>query len=162
MSITDFYAYVHNNYIISEHLQTFELRRYVDKVIDEINDRLNATFPVFSDWADFCTEFNDNKDPEEEGLDPLIYTAFPAKYLRSVVAPGVALAFFSNDEEGEQTSGRFFIEYEQGLFRMTRDYINHVPTMYQLDGGGYIDTSFNERDNYKASNEGIVMRRGDY
>ena len=146
---------------MSDHLRDMELEGYVDEVIDEINDRMQTAFPTFSEWNDFVIDYNDTHAEEEDfvPLDPEKYTAFPAKYLRRVVAVGAALKFFTNDEEGEQVAGRFYIEYEQALGIMLRDYTNKVSDIFLAEeGGGYIDTSFNERDEFVESNEGLVLR----
>lgn len=154
MLITKIYDRINRNYIISDHLGQVELEGYVDKVIDNINDRMQTKFPVISEWADYVNVYNTSM-ADTEGfipLDPANYTAIPDKYIRSVILPGAAVAFYTTDEEGEQTSSRFFIEYEQNLGYMIRDYIVEVPEQYQSLTGGYIESDLGIRakevDNY--------------
>ena len=151
--------YIQNNFIISEHLHATEMIGYMDAVVDEINDRLQTSFPVFSEWADFVDAYNTahQSDPGFVALDATIYTAIPAQYLRKVVAPGTAVNFFTNDEEGEQVASKFYIQYERNLSTMVRDYINLVPEMYQVTNTGFITTTYNETEDDEASNEGIVI-----
>jgi hypothetical protein len=95
----------------------------LDHAVDDINDELFSSFPVFSDL--------------ETGADE--YTAFPDKYIRQVVIPGAAYYFYTEDEEGEQVAGQFYVSFKEGIFRMSRDYLEQVPEEYQNNEGGYIE-----------------------
>lgn len=179
MRISDIVDTVNRGYIASDYLRDPDIFYYMDMVIDDINDRLNAKFPTFTEWKDFVHHWNDMvlsspmmckhkpypkhvhpnqthyHEPEKvipipeptkpmpEPLYPLrdetVYDAFPDKYLRSVVALGVAVKFYTRDEEGEQVALDYQNRYEAALFKMTRDYHNQVPPYFQDNEGGYID-----------------------
>lgn len=138
MIILNLRTYINRNYITSEHLHPIDMIGYMDSVIDDINEDLQAIFPTFSEWAAFCASHND-ANPEAAPLDPNDYTAFPDTYLRKVVAPGTALKFYANDEEGEQVASKFYLDYEKARSTMVRDYINQVPTMFQDNTGGFVE-----------------------
>ena len=142
MIILNLRTYINRNYIISEHLHPTDMLGYMDSVIDDINDDLQAHFPTFSEWSAYCTAYN-AANPSLSPLDPNNYTAIPDAYLRKVVAPGAALKFYSNDEEGEQVASKFYIDYEKAKSTMIRDYINLVPTEFQNNEGGFIGGSDN-------------------
>ena len=95
----------------------------LDHAVDDINDTLFSSFPVFSDLETGSIE----------------YTAFPDRYIRQVVIPGAAYYFYTEDEEGEQVASEFYISYQNGLFRMSRDYLEQVPEEYQNNEGGYVE-----------------------
>ncbi len=138
MVILNLRTYINRNYIISEHLHPTDMIGYMDSVIDDINEDLQAKFPIFSEWTNYCTVYN-AANPDAIQLDPNDYTAIPDIYLRKVVAPGAALKFYSNDEEGEQVASKYYIDYEKAKAMMIRDYINLVPTEFQnTDEGGFI------------------------
>lgn len=164
MLITKLIRYINTNYIISEYLSDTEILGYMDTVVDEINDRMQTRFPVFSEWASFVEDYNTAhaQDVDFVALDPLVYTAFPSNYQRSVVAPGTAVNFFTNDEEGEQVAGKFYFQYERNLSNMVRDYFNQVPTMYQQIDGGYVTTTYPGNTEMTTDVEGIVIRHGDF
>ena len=105
-----------NSKLAGEALEYEDLELHLDEVIDEINSKLNSTFPAFSD-------------------DPTIlnYDAFPDKYIRSVVIPGAAYKFYTTDEEGIATAQTYGSQYAMGLFEMMRDYLELVPEEYQAD-----------------------------
>ena len=87
------------------------------------------------------------------------YDAFPDKYLRSVVALGVAVKFYTRDEEGEQIAQDYQNRYEMALFKMTRDYHNQVPWYFQENTGGFIDFSHNREECPRdLVPRGVVMR----
>lgn len=164
MNISKLCTFVNNNYIISENLRNVELMGYMDIVIDDINDRLQASFPTFSEWNDYVTTYNvAHKDvPDFTPLSIDTYSAIPARYLRSVVALGAALNFFTNDEEGEQVSTKYYIQYERNMFNMIRDYQELVPIEFRNETGGYITTTYNAAENPEACVEGIVMNNDNY
>lgn len=159
MNIDKLCSFINKNYIISENLRNIELYGYMDIVIDDINDRLQSNFPTFSEWKDFAIEYNATHSEEEDfvALDVDVYSVIPARYLRSVVAIGAALNFFTNDEEGEQISTKYYIQYEKNLFNMVRDFHNLVPVMFQNVDGGYISNTYNGQENHEACIEGIVF-----
>lgn len=138
--------------LISKHLadelvSESEMLDYMDRVVDDINTRLNATFPTF-------TEFKEqNKD-----IDPILldYTPIPDKYIRSVVIPGAAFKYYTTDEEGNYAAPKYAEEYELGLFYMVRDFSFSIPAEYQADEQGYIDMQgFNEGLNIPVQRGGI-------
>lgn len=89
------------------------------------------------------------------------YNAFPDKYLRSVVALGVAVKFYTRDEEGEQIALDYQNRYEMALFKMTRDYIDLVPWYFQNNRGGFIDFTYDrERFPCDLRPRGVVLRGG--
>lgn len=113
-----------NTKLAGEMLSYAELRVFLDGAIDEINAKLNAQFPVFS----------------ELGISDTAYTAFPDKYIRTVVIPCAAFKYFSTDEEGSVTAPKYEEEYMKGLFYMERDYLNNIPEKYQAPiPQGYVD-----------------------
>ena len=120
--------------LISKHLggelvSEGEMLDYMDRVVDDINDRLNTTFPTF-------TEFKENNT--DTAAEVLEYTAFPDKYIRSVVIPGAAYKYYITDEEGSYAAPKYEEAYNNGLFYMLRDYSFRVPAEYQADEQGYI------------------------
>lgn len=132
MIIINLKNYINRNFIISEHLHPTDMLGYMDSVIDDINEDLQATFPTFSEWTQYCTAH------PELSLDANNYTAFPDSYIRKVVAPGAALKFYSNDEEGEQVASKFYIDYEKARANMVRDYLYLVPAHFQNNEGGSV------------------------
>lgn len=179
MKIQKIIDVINRGFVASDYLRDPDVLYYMDMVIDDINDRLNAKFPTFTDWPDFVHHWNDlvlsspamckhrpdpkhvhpntnhymepqkvipipqPTEPERRYMYPLrdetVYDAFPDKYLRSVVALGVAVKFYSRDEEGEAVALDYQNRYEQALFKMTRDYHNQVPPYFQDNHGGFID-----------------------
>jgi len=164
MNIDKLCSFINKNYIISENLRNIELYGYMDIVIDDINDRLNATFPTISEWKEYVMEYNMVHASDENfvPLEEAVYTAFPARYLRSVVAVGAALNFFTNDEEGEQVGTKYYIQYEKNMFNMVRDFHDLVPMEFRNELGGYISNNYNGHENPDACIEGIVLNNGNY
>ena len=107
-----------------------EMLSYMDSVVDDINTRLDAKFPTFTEFKE------DNAGLNAEILD---YTAFPDKYIRTVVVPGAAFKYYTTDEEGGYSSPKYEEEYNSGLFYMVRDFSFSIPEKYQADCQGYID-----------------------
>lgn len=118
-----------NTYLAGEQLVYHRLVPFYDSVIDEINSRLDSTFPSFSSF-DF-----DLSDPD------VAYDFFPDKYMRSVVALGAAHKFYEMDEEGVVYDTSYEQDYERNLFYMTRDYIEQVPEEFQADNTGSVITT---------------------
>ena len=68
-----------NQKLAGELLSYSELRTYLDNVVDDINSQLNTCYPTFSE-LESTTE----------------YTAFPDRYIRSVVVPGATWYFYTD------------------------------------------------------------------
>ena len=229
---------VNRTYIVSDYLRAPDVYYYMDRVIDDINERLQTCFPTFSEWPEYCRRYNaqfglpqpqdlpDHPQPPEPvvpdgdcppdqphlpgdpGLPPgrplpphnpypspyipfphpgpyypyphpfrpyypwpypgprplrpkddTIYDVIPDKYLRSVVALGAALYFYTADEEGEQIAMDYQRRYEEQLFYMVRDYHALVPPESQNNTGGFIDFSYvREMGPWDLHPRGVVMR----
>lgn len=122
--------------LISKHLadelvSESEMLSYMDRVIDDINTRLNAKFPTFSEYKLV------NGGVSAQELD---YTCIPDKYIRTVIIPGAAYKYYTTDEEGSYASPKYEEDYNQGLFYMVRDYSFKVPEEYQEIEQGYLET----------------------
>lgn len=122
-----------NTYLAGEQLVYQKLVPFYDAVIDDINSRLNSTFPAFS-----SLEFT-----SLEG-DDATYDYFPDRYIRSVVALGAAHKFYEMDEEGVVYDISYEQDYERNLFYMTRDYIDQVPEIFQSDSPGSVNISLDD------------------
>lgn len=107
-----------------------EMLSYMDRVIDDINARLDTVFPTF-------TEFKESN----KGIDGAIldYNVIPDKYIRTVVIPGAASKYYTTDEEGGYAAPKYADDYEQGLFYMLRDYSFSVPAEYRAENQGFIE-----------------------
>ena len=127
-----------NTYLTGEQLVYQKLVPFYDAVIDDINSRLNSTYPSFS-----SLEFT-SLDSDEA-----VYDYFPDQYVRSVVALGGAHKFYVMDEEGITYDVTYEQEYERNLFYMTRDYIDHVPAIFQSDSPGSVSIHLEEDVSYE-------------
>ena len=114
-----------NTLLAGEQLVYSRLEDFLDATIDDINDKLNSTFPTFSELSSDLEFVGDTE-----------YNYFPEKYIRSVVIPGAAYKFYIMDEEGMATAEQFAYDYEKALFMMMRDYIDDVPEEYQSTSKG--------------------------
>lgn len=114
-----------NMYLAGEQLVYQKLVPFYDAVIDDINNRLSSTYPSFSSLE--ITDLD---------ADTAIYDYFPDAYVRSVVALGAAHKFYTMDEEGMVYDQAYEQKYEEALFYMTRDHIDHVPEIFQSDTTG--------------------------
>lgn len=114
-----------NTYLAGEQLVYQKLIPFYDAVIDDINSRLNSTYPSFSSLE--ITNLD---------ADTAVYDYFPDQYCRSVVALGAAHKFYEMDEEGVVYDTSYEQDYERALFYMTRDHIDHVPRIFQSDSTG--------------------------
>lgn len=114
MKIVDIVASI-NELLAGERHSYQQLRRFLDRTIDDINSQLNSTYPAFSEMDASISE----------------YTLFPDRYIRSVVIPGAAWYYFVADEEGNQSAPQYQYDYDRGLSLMTRDHFNQVPEEYQ-------------------------------
>ena len=148
---------INRTYVQSEYLRQPDIYYYMDRVIDDINEKLQANYPTFTNWEDFVEKWN-KKFPEHP-KDRTNYDVIPDKYLRSVVALGTALYFYTADEEGEQIALDYQQRYNQQLFYMVRDFHMLVPPMFQNNFGGFIDFSY-EREwlPWDLHPRGVVMR----
>lgn len=116
-----------NDRLAGELLTYDQMKYLLDAVIDDINMKLNAKYPVFTDFNNTVyTSIYPN------------YNFFPDKYIRTVVVPGVAHKFYNVDEEGILADPELKVEYLSGLFIMERDYADQVPAAYQETGQGYL------------------------
>lgn len=106
-----------NQMLAGELLTYAEMLPHLDYTIDCINEKLGACYPAFSDLPQGATE----------------YTAFPDKYIRSVVVIGTAWRYYVTDEEGLQTAPQYEQDFLLELFKMQRDMLYKVPAQYQSD-----------------------------
>ena len=147
---------INRTYVPSEYLRQPDVYYFMDRVIDDINEQLQACYPTFSEWESFVNVWNENFP--EEPKDRTVYDVIPDKYLRSVVALGTALYFYTSDEEGEQIAIDYQARYNQQLFYMVRDYHMLVPEMFQNNEGGFIDFSYIREHGPKDLHpRGVVM-----
>ena len=131
------------NMALAGEMLTFqELKPHLDYAIDEINDMLNSTFPVFSEL-------------ESEAED---YNYFPDKYIRQVVIPGAAWHFYVYDEEGVVTAQQYQLDFENGKFKMLRDYSEQIPEEYQAETESHV---IDNPDNMTTGDRGLKVY-GDY
>lgn len=109
-----------NKLLADEQLVYSQLEPYLDEVIDDINDKLNSSFPAFSEIEKDIIHVAD-----------VNYNFIPEKYIRTVVCKGAAYKFYIMDEEGSPTAEQYGQDYITALFYMTRDYIENVPEQFQ-------------------------------
>lgn len=112
-----------NRLLAGDTLPLSKMTLFFDQVIDDINSALDSVYPSFSDLDPSTTE----------------YDFFPDNYLRSVVAKGAALKYLTMDEEGAMVAQAFAYDYQDALFKMTRDHITSVPERYQANTDGGVD-----------------------
>lgn len=115
-----------NTKLAGELLTYDELKIHMDSVVDDINDKLNSTFPAFSEFDASTYEQYPN------------YNFFPDRYIRTVVVAGAAYKWFVTDEEGMLSAEAYQYDYSNALFIMQRDYSNSVPSEYQAQYQGYV------------------------
>ena len=154
---------INRGYIASDYLRYPDCAYFMDMVIDDINEALNARYPTFSEWEDFVEDWNHMVRqmhlPGHLLRNRYKYDAFPDKYLRSVVGVGTAVKFYGRDEEGEQVALDYQNRYQQALFMMTRDYHELVPRFFTNEFGGFIDfTCIEEAGPRSLHPRGVVMR----
>lgn len=116
-----------NENLAGELLTFNNLNLFLDETIDDINAKLNSTYPSFSD-------FTYEKYPD---IYPN-YNFFPDRYIREVVCKGAAYKFYVMDEEGIPTAQMYQYNYQDELFIMQRDYLEKVPEEYQADNTGSV------------------------
>lgn len=120
-----------NTYLTGEQLTYQKLLPFLDAVIDDINNRLNSTYPSFTSLGYTSLD-----------SDTAVYEFFPDRYLRSVVALGAAHKFYEMDEEGVVYDQSYEQDYERNLFYMTRDFIDQVPEIFSSDSSGSVEYDF--------------------
>ncbi len=104
-----------NTRLAGERLTIRECIPYLDSVMDDINQKLNTIYPVFSELDDGTLE----------------YQYFPDRYIRTVLLPGAAYYYYQADEEGVNNSQGYQQDYNDALFMMLRDFSHAVPEEYQ-------------------------------
>lgn len=124
-----------NKTLAGEQLVYSRLEPFMDEVIDDINEKLNSTYPSFSSLR-AVDAFSGETD----------YNYFPETYIRKVLIKGAAYKFYIMDEEGMQTADMFGYDYQNALFMMMRDYIEKVPEEYRADytGGLRVDENYSQ------------------
>lgn len=130
MQLTNIVSLVNSN--LAGELLTFnQMTPFLDQVIDEINDKLNTTFPAFSEF-----------DPNTH-VDYPDYNFFPDMYIRSVVCVGAAFYFYITDEEGVNAAPMYQEMYRTALFRMERDYLPKIAEIWKKpEPTGYLPDPF--------------------
>ena len=116
-----------NKHLADEFCSVAELTSYMDRVIDDINTRLNSKFPTVSE---VIAAAGGTTDPD--------YNVFPDKYIRSVLVVGAAYKYYITDEEGNVTAQQYGAEYNQNLFYMERDYSFSIPEIYRESEQGFV------------------------
>ena len=58
MKISKLVDTINRTYIQSDYLRQPDIYYYMDRVIDDINERLNACYPTFSEWDDYVKFYN--------------------------------------------------------------------------------------------------------
>lgn len=139
--------------LISKHLadelvSESEMLGYMDRVVDDINTRLNAVFPTFTEFKEQQLEYT----PSSSAITDLDYTAIPDKYIRTVVVPGAAHKYYTTDEEGGYAAPKYEEDYNRGLFYMERDFSFSIPEQYRADSQGFVSL--------QDSDEGLVVSNG--
>lgn len=61
---------INRTYISSDYLRQPDIYYYMDRVIDDINENLQASFPTFSEWGDFVEEYNKQFNPVDVEPEP--------------------------------------------------------------------------------------------
>ena len=162
MEIRKIVDVINRGYIASDYLRYPDCAYFMDMVIDDINEALNARYPTLTEWDEFVDDWNAKVD--EYGLDASYkrdksaYDAFPDRYIRSVLGVGTAVKFYGRDEEGEQVALDYQNRYQQALFMMVRDYHELVPRYFTNEFGGFIDIScIREAGPHGLHPRGVVM-----
>lgn len=143
--------------LISKHLadelvSESEMLSYMDRVIDDINARLNTVFPTFTEFKE--QQFDYERPDDLSEIEQLDYTAIPDKYIRTVVIPGAAFKYYSTDEEGGYAAPKYEEDYRQGLFYMERDYSFSIPNEYRADSQGYVNMDLSDTGLIVPNNRG--------
>lgn len=117
-----------NQSLADELCSAHELLMYMDRVVDDINTRLNSKFPTVSEIIEASGGIS---DPD--------YNVFPDKYIRTVLVTGAAHKYYVTDEEGNATAQQYGTDYNQNLYYMERDYSFSIPEIYQETNQGFVD-----------------------
>ena len=104
-----------NRLLDGEQISPDALKLHFDSTIDAINTKLNSMYPVFSELPVGTYE----------------YTAFPDKYIRTVLCVGAAYHYYLMDEEGSPAAQAYGDMFANGLFLMLRDTLYNIPLEYQ-------------------------------
>lgn len=140
--------------LAGESLSWAQLQLFVDSVIDDINDTLNACYPTTSEMDLFIQENNGGNWSENPELQDYVnwnngqLTLFPYSLVRRVIVIGAALKWLTTDEEGINTAADYMQEYRNALYILQRDYANKIPERYQALDQGFVYTD--------APNKGIT------
>lgn len=54
---------INRTYVQSEYLRQPDVYYYMDRVIDDINEQLQACYPTFSEWEDYVNKYNKQFGP---------------------------------------------------------------------------------------------------
>jgi len=125
MKYTDIVALV-NEKLDGDRVTESRLLKYIDEVVDDINDALSAKFPTFTEAKIL---------PGYDGT----YTLFPDMYIRTVVVVGAAYKFYTTEAEGDGVAGSYGGLYNASLFTMKRDYLESVPEIFQNLNAGILN-----------------------
>lgn len=104
-----------NGLLADEVISYQQMKRHLDKTIDKINSALSSLYPAFSELPAEATT----------------YAYFPDRFIRMVVIPGAAYHFYLTDEEGSPTAMAYGQMFQEGMFIMTRDWLDQVPQIYE-------------------------------
>lgn len=118
MELNKIVALVNSN-LAGELLTYSQIVPHLDNAIDNINFKLNTTFPAFSEFTP--TDYEQYPD----------YDFIPDQYIRSVLSIGAAYFFYITDEEGIQTAPAFQAMFVTGMFSMERDFLPIIPDEYK-------------------------------
>jgi hypothetical protein len=132
-----------NKKLAGELLAYFEMKDYLDDVIDDINDRLGATYPAFSELDSSVSE----------------YDFFDDRWIRQVIVFGAAWYFFMADEEGISSAEGYRKVYFNNLNSMKRTLIMDVPLEYRQgydENGEKIDEDGPSRGTITDKREGSL------
>ena len=115
-----------NHSLAGDMLTWKQLVPHLNWCIDEINIKMNTKFPLID-------------------MDATEYTAFPDKYIRTVMVSGAVYRFYTVDEEGATTAVQFQADYETHMFYMLRDYAWQVPDEYLDDiNNGSLESEYQD------------------
>lgn len=107
-----------------------KLIHFMDEVIFDINHQLNTQYPTFSEASDSTA---DNVTASYD------YKAFPDEWQRTVVVYGAASKIYASDDEGINTATDYSSEYQEYLFLMLRDFVEHTEDADRAPKTGYFE-----------------------
>lgn len=159
MKINTLVDHINRGNIASDYIRIPEIYYYMDKVIDDINDRLQAKYPSFTEYESFVNQWNEQYP--DNPLDRTDYSVIPDRWLRKILPVGVARYYYMKDEEGEVAASDYFRTYENNLFLLVRDFHSQVPEIFQNNDGGFVRTLY-EHENVPGLNpRGLVFSDND-